>query len=61
MASAVPAAPLGFISFLWLAEIWNCPSTIAVMLSLVLIVSFSMFASFTTGLLFLPDYKRFSG
>jgi hypothetical protein len=39
---------------------WNFPLIAAAIISLILVIAFSMFVSMTIGLLFLADYKRLS-
>ncbi|QEG22248.1 hypothetical protein MFFC18_21240 [Mariniblastus fucicola] len=60
VASAIASLPLGVVVSMYLTTIWNCPSIVAAVLSVAFLIAFSIFASFTTGLLFLADYKRLS-
>jgi len=60
MASAVPSLPLGFVASMYMTEIWSFPSIAAAIISVVLVIAFSMLVSMTMGLLFLADHKRLS-
>ena len=60
VVSAVPSLPLGFVASMYMTDNWNFPLIAAAIISLILVIAFSMFVSMTIGLLFLADYKRLS-